>query len=125
MGFLATVFQPGKTGVVPLARGCQSGFSIPDFDISIFPGEVGVGTMLMTTCGSPFGQFGQFAATDVTPRGVVISVDSPPLSGTWNIWVLPAPDLLSTSRWSESSQVSANGLGISEPTRSVCFVWPM
>jgi len=49
MGFLATVFQPGKTGVVPLARGCQSGFSIPDFDISIFPGEVGVGAMLRTT----------------------------------------------------------------------------
>src|SRR5258708_36439380 len=94
MGFLATVFQPGKTGVVPLARGCQSGFSIPDFDISIFPGEEGVGAMLMTTRGCPFGQFGQFAATDVTRRGLVISVEAPPLRGAWSIWVLPALALL-------------------------------
>jgi len=122
MGFLATVFQPGKTGVVPLGRGCQSGFSIPDFDIFIFPGEEGVGAMPMTTRGCPFGQFGQFAATDVTLRGLVISVESPPLSGTWNIWVLPALDLLSTSRWSGSSQVSVNGFAMSEPTRSICWV---
>src|SRR5260221_14770288 len=118
MGFLATVFQPGKTGVVPLGRGCQSGFSIPDFDIFIFPGEEGVGAMPMTTRGCPFGQFGQFAATDVTLRGLVISVEAPPVIATWNNWVWPALAVLSPIGWSGSSQARGPGSSWSQPPRS-------